>query len=535
MLNVISGFRTLAFASVFGVAVSAMANPLKGEAPASKSKHSIRQQMLNREAKFYENKGQWDNRGQFLTRQPSLDIWFEDRGVDFDYYKVQGPLHNRTREGQSVSMQFAGKGAALKFEGVKQTSSHTDYLIGKKTVLGVRGFDELRSKNVFPGIDFRGYYADSAPRYDFVVSPGASPSNIDLKFKGANSVSLKHDSIVFGTTVGERMQGDLHAYQMIRGNKKPVAAHFVLKGKSEVRIAVGAYDSKQPLIIDPLIYGTYFGGDSGFDEVRDVVADPAIDAGTYLTGDTQSIFFPAIFGPYGFNLKGTQNAFLAKLQGDAYNIDYAAYIGGSQVDTGQFLRLDPAGNLWMVGTSTSPDFPGNSLSNKSVLFGQSGATGTFQIQYVSSSVNQTTASLPANATPAQVQNAINALPAINNAATVTDLDGTNTLNNGSAIRGGPAELGFGSVLCTERHRLLFFHSKPVRLCFAVSSRPEHGAFTVADAGIRLRNPGRNRAEWFRCKAAGKSRSGSSRGHGFCGNHNETDSQYTWSCLSRVRR
>ncbi|MBZ4307786.1 hypothetical protein LAN33_26295, partial [Mycobacterium tuberculosis] len=66
--------------------------------------------------------------------------------------------------------------------------------------------------------------------------------------------------------------------------------------------------------------------------------------GTYLTGWTLASQFPILQGPYGVNLQGLpgmRQAFLSKLQGDAYNHDYCAFIPGTMDNYGAFVQVDP--------------------------------------------------------------------------------------------------------------------------------------------------------------------------------------------------
>lgn len=58
-------------------------------------------------------------------------------------------------------------------------------------------------------------------------------------------------------------------------------------------------------------------------------------------------------GPYG----SEQHAFLAKLSADGSTIAYTKTIGGSGNDTGIGVTVDAAGNAYVTGATSSPDFP----------------------------------------------------------------------------------------------------------------------------------------------------------------------------------
>lgn len=410
-----------------------------------------RELLLRHESKFLENKGQWDRRAKFMARTPGMDMWMDPAGIEFDYYRTKGSFVSRSRQGDVVHLSFAGGKSNISYVSKNDTGSRTDFLIGKTRALNVRAYYDVYANAIYPGIDFHTYFDNLKPRYDMIVHPGSSASQIKLRFSGQQSVSTNkaQDSILLNTSVGQEMETSLTAYQTFGAARKKVQARFVRLDAKTVGVKVGPYDKSRELVIDPLVYGSYYGGDAGFDEVRDVVEDGF--GGNYLTGDTQSIYFPAIFGPYGqYNLIGIQNAFLSKLQGDAYNHDYAAFIGGHDVDAGQYLKIDPNGNIWMAGSTASPDFPAGASANTSPVAtyyigvpftsdanpsaGALVTNGTFQIL---SANGASTGALQSNVSPAQMAKTLNSTigagQGLSSPITVTSMSG-GSLQNGGVYR-----------------------------------------------------------------------------------------------------
>ncbi len=301
---------------------------------------------------FVENKGQWNAKARFMGRGPGVTMWLEEGGVVLDYARPKGSASKYL--GQAVGMRFVGGAKA-------NPTAHdrrgvVDVLNGKAKGRGGK-YGRVVESGVYKGVDFVAYFEGNTPRYDFVVNPGADASAVRLAFKGAKSVRVVDGhTLALGTEFGEQKVAGLFAYQTVGGKKVPVDVRFVRNAAGEVSFGLGKYDRTKPLVIDPLVYGTYFGGNAGFDEVRAVTTDTT--GGTYVTGYTVSSQFPINYGPYGFNLKGGKDAFFSKLQGDAYNNDYSVYIGGSGDDQGNFLNVDAQGNVWVLGKTTSPDFPG---------------------------------------------------------------------------------------------------------------------------------------------------------------------------------
>jgi hypothetical protein len=102
-----------------------------------------------------------------------------------------------------------------------------------------------------------------------------------------------------------------------------------------------------------LVYSTYLGG-SMDDHAEAIVVDSSGNA--YVTGDTASADFPTVdsLGTCG---QGASDAFVAKLNSDGSKLLFATCFGGSQADHGMGIALDPSQNMYVVGDTSSSDFP----------------------------------------------------------------------------------------------------------------------------------------------------------------------------------
>ncbi len=313
--------------------------------------------------KFEENAGQWSSDARFIARGRGVDLWLTEKGVRFDHYKsVAGK--DSLRKGQVVQMSFVG-GKSMKFVGVSPDDVRTDYVRGNGVIGRSGRFAEVMGLGLYSGVDLRAYTENGSNRYDLIVAPNANPSNITMKFAGANSIKASGGTITVGTQLGPVQHTNLFAYQTIGGKKKQVAASFKQVGADEVKIELGKYDASKALVIDPVVYGSYYGGDNGYDEVRALTTDGA--GSVYLTGTTQASQFPATIGPYSMNVQA-QDAYVTKFDGANYRHVYAAFLGGSANDTGQGIQVDSLGNVWIAGTTQSADFPGNTKGAGTNIF-----------------------------------------------------------------------------------------------------------------------------------------------------------------------
>lgn len=332
---------------------------------------------------FMENGGQWDKNALFLAQSSNLNLWVTASGLRSEYYMLSNVKGSSFKKGQVVDMSFVG-GKATGYRGVNKLPTVTQFLHGRDNTKTAFSYDSVMLDSVYQNVDLKLYNDAKRPRYDIVLRPGAEASTVKMQFKGADYVKIgKKGDLELGTALGALEHRGLFAYQVKNGKKVQVPAQFVQLTKDTIGFKLGSYDKSAAVIVDPIVYGTYYGGDTGIDEVRAVTADA--DAGIYFTGSTQAPDFPVLFGPFSFNITGTGDAFIAKLRGDAYVHEYSAYIGGSGQETGKYIALDPAGStIWIAGMTSSANFPG--ISGSSLQGARSGALDMFLISFVKSPV-----------------------------------------------------------------------------------------------------------------------------------------------------
>jgi uncharacterized protein (TIGR03437 family) len=121
---------------------------------------------------------------------------------------------------------------------------------------------------------------------------------------------------------------------------------------------------------DKLLAGTFLGG--GYStQANAAVLDASGNA--YVTGFTQGFAPGATPGAYQTTLvdtcarplpigpsapyTGTGDAFALELDASFSTAHFLTYLGGSCNDSGSQIALDPSGNIWISGTTTSTDFP----------------------------------------------------------------------------------------------------------------------------------------------------------------------------------
>ncbi len=214
-----------------------------------------------------------------------------------------------------------------------------------KGITGVQSFRKVILKEVYPGIDWIFYRNLKNLKYDFLVHPGADPSQIKLKFNGASDIKIKEDGSLFVETP----LGYIHEQAPISfAGTKPVQSSFCLN-QSVVTFNVEKY-LDQSLRIDPVIsWGTYYGSIDR-EEGKDCATD--LNDNVYLTGFTYSTTSISS-GGHQNTINGSSDVFLVKFDSTGSRL-WGTYYGGSGVDNGYVCTTDDSGNVYVAGRTESP-------------------------------------------------------------------------------------------------------------------------------------------------------------------------------------
>ncbi len=167
----------------------------------------------------------------------------------------------------SIRMSLEGANPAAVAAGIEKLPGKANYFTGNdrsKWRTNVPMYGKVRYSAVYPGIDLIYYGNHRELEYDFEVAPGADPGRISLVFGtplGTAELSLDTagDLNIAAEGVRLRLRKPL-MYQDIGGRRVPVSGSFLMAG-NRVCLRVGSYDRTRRLVIDPVLsYSTYLGG-----------------------------------------------------------------------------------------------------------------------------------------------------------------------------------------------------------------------------------------------------------------------------------
>ncbi|HYO76386.1 MAG TPA: hypothetical protein VE010_07985 [Thermoanaerobaculia bacterium] len=179
--------------------------------------------------------------------QSAADVKFLARGDGYALFLTQSSAVMKLRpqgEGSSAALTMKLIGAAEAApRGERRAAMRTSYFVGNDPAqwrTDVPAYHAVRYPRVYRGIDLLYYGADGEAEYDFELQPGADPRSIRLAFEGARAISISEEGeLILRTPNGDVRQQRPFAYQLVRGEKKRVAADYVVRNGTEVAFRIG--------------------------------------------------------------------------------------------------------------------------------------------------------------------------------------------------------------------------------------------------------------------------------------------------------
>jgi len=294
---------------------------------------------------FVENAGQAPAPVRFVAQGSGGSAWFSPGEVDFHAGQAL------------VRIFAAGSNPAVKIEGIDRLPATANFLVGPEEHwrTGVPLYRSIAYRGLYPGIDMI-YGSDGGNlKSQYVVQPGADPSRIRLAYLGADRPVIDQSGALIVTVQGDRLREEAPLiYQVRSGQRELVPGRFAVAVDGTVGFAAGRYDTSLALVIDPtMVYSTLLGG-SGSNAATAVALDSSGDA--YLAGFTASQNFPTASPEQNFNA-GSNDAFIAKFNPNGNGLVYCTYLGGSADDRAYAIAVDASGDAFVAGYTNSSNFP----------------------------------------------------------------------------------------------------------------------------------------------------------------------------------
>src|SRR3954453_8726880 len=347
-------------AIAIGVTPSAPAQ----RSPADQQRH-IAEAFSKLPVSFVENRGQTDAAVRYYAQGKRFAFYMTASEVMMSFLDRQaGGEGGESPLGLALALRFVNSDPLVQPRGAEQSPGVVNDLRGadsSKSHTAIPQFRDVVYGDLWPGIDLRVREQSGVLKYEFHVAPGAAPSDVQLAYGGANSLAVGADGeLQISPAIGVLRDSAPVSYQDIDGARVPVASRYVVGNSAangRFSFEVGQYQKDHELIIDPGVQCTTFlGGNS--DEGGNGIAVDA-NGNSFIGGTTQTPDFPTTVGAFGGNgeAQNFANACVSKLNAAGTAVIYSTFVGGSNMEFGNSLAVDSAGNAYMTGTTKSSNFP----------------------------------------------------------------------------------------------------------------------------------------------------------------------------------
>ncbi len=261
--------------------------------------------------------------------------------------------------GKQVRMSLAGA-AAQDFAGTDELQSKTNYFIGNDESQwhsDIPNYGKLLAKDVYSGIDLAYYGTNSQLEHDFIVSPGADYKQIAFGFTGQDDLSLDKNGNLVLKAGDDTLTLNAPVTYQTDANSKHTIPSSFELRDGTVTVAVA----------------------DTYDPAKPLVIDPVLSLvySTYLGGSGEESAWSMsvdssgsayVVGsttssnfptgsPFQASSAGGTDAFVAKLDQAGSALVYATYLGGAGSDIAVGVATDGTGNAYISGYTTSTNFP----------------------------------------------------------------------------------------------------------------------------------------------------------------------------------
>lgn len=310
------------------------------------------------------NVGQWPSHVLFLSRQAGSDVWITRSGVEIDRYTISAS--HQTRSGTVERQRFVDATASA---GVRTTRELYRINIMRGTNpdrwISVPVYESAQISDFLPGIDVQFRSSQQGLERVLVAEPGVNLNAVRMVTDGQESVrsiSVPSKNMLYESFLGGN--GCDQPAGMVRMSNGEV----VVAGTTEAMtydVQLGRYSKtitgnrdgflvRMDKDLRRVVSYTFFGG-QGNDQVNDLVVGPGDEV--FITGETESYDLPVSSTASSRAYSQETDAFVVGFDRELSKILFCTYHGGSGQDRPVSIALDAAGNICILGNTTSPRLP----------------------------------------------------------------------------------------------------------------------------------------------------------------------------------
>jgi hypothetical protein len=219
-------------------------------APAEARGSSVESRTIRLPLCFEPNQGQTASPVKYLARGPGYTVFLAPEEAVL-------ALRRSPSASDVVRLKLLGAETNPAVSGEQELAGRSNYFVGndpRRWQRQIPTYAQVRYRNVYRGIDLVYHGRDGQLEYDFELAPGVEATGIRLGIEGAGRMRVEEaGDLMLGMGKDEVRFRRPEAYQWTNGERRLVAARYVVQGRKQVGFKLGDYDRTQPVTIDPVL------------------------------------------------------------------------------------------------------------------------------------------------------------------------------------------------------------------------------------------------------------------------------------------
>jgi len=303
----------------------------------------------------------------FSTTLDGMDIFLTKNGFIYQLTekKSYGKSHalqpgeiNSTTHYARIDILLSGMNTDFKVHAKNQSSVSKCY--SGAIYNGLPHFNKVVYKNVYDHIDLVFYNRDGTFKYDFIIYPGGTITDIQLEYQSPFMTNLKANNIYIETSLG-KVQESIPASFIQNEARQNIDVRYtqVNPGTYALKYDASHLTAHDTVVIDPMphrVFGTYSGG-SGDEYINAITIDEL--GNEYIAGHTNSTNNIATSGAFQGSFSSVFDVFLIKYDENGNKI-WGTYFGGDSYDRAYGIDYHD-GKLYVTGSTYSSNFATNGV------------------------------------------------------------------------------------------------------------------------------------------------------------------------------
>lgn len=327
---------------------------------------------------FVQNKNQWSREVQYRADIPSGFLFLKQNSLIYSFYDAlridelrhghtEGHAHTEylykdsdreTIKAAAFEVEFVGANDSPNLLPEQPGTMPRNYFLGNdpsKYASNVPSFGKMTYQNIYPNTDLRIFLKEDHLKYELELKAGTDPEQIRMRYKGAEKIELINGDLHILTAVHRVIEQKPYCYQVIDGKEVQVPSKFILKNNTLSFDFPEGFNKNYNLVIDPVLVFSTFSG--SFADNWGITATYDSKSNLYSGGTVFGSGFPTTIGAFDVSFNDNIDIGIMKYNPTGTAALYATYIGGNSVEGPHSLIADDTDDLFIMGTTSSNNYP----------------------------------------------------------------------------------------------------------------------------------------------------------------------------------